>query len=166
MTDFTRSKGTGRGGPAKGAGRGGPAKGAGTPAAADNLLALVHGARSRRVVDPVAQELVAEVLDDPSTAYLAERRYTAALRGWSRAEARVLLLVAALERRGLEDAEGNPSPWLTALEKAEGAAERARSRLGLDPASHARLGRDVAAARVDLARLWTDDEPDDGGESA
>jgi hypothetical protein len=153
-------------GRAKGRGRGGPAKGAGTPAAAGNVLALVHGATSRRVVDPIAAELVAEVLADPSTTYLDQPRYTAALRSWSRCEARVLLLAAALDRRGLEDADGNPSPWLAALERAEGAAERARSRLGLDPTSFARLAHDVAAARVDLARLWADDDDSDGGDPA
>lgn len=150
------SKGTGRGGPARGYSR--------PPAAADNLLALVHGARSPRAVDPVAAALAAEVLGDPSTAYLNQPRYTAALRSWSRCEARVLLLAAALDRRGLEDDDGNPSPWLAAIERAEAAAERARAALGVSPASYARLGRDVAAAKVDLARLWADDS--EGGETA
>lgn len=150
-------------GRAKGRGRGGPAKGAGTPAAPGNVLALVHGAASRRAIDPIATELVTEVLADPSTAYLEQPRYLAALRSWSRCEARVLLLTAALERRGFEDSDGTPSPWLHALEKAEGAAARSRSELGLSPASYARLGRDVAAAKVDLARLWAEDE---GGETA
>jgi hypothetical protein len=151
-------------GRAKGAGRGGPARGyTRPPAESGNGLALVHGAASRRVVDPVAAQLVSEVLADDGTAYLTEPKYAPALRSWSRCEARVLLLAAALDRRGLEDDDGNPSPWLHALERAEGAAARARSELGLSPASYARLGRDLAAAKLDLARLWAEDE---GGETA
>lgn len=151
-------------GPAKGKGRGEARGYSWPPAAKDNVTALAHGATSRRVVDPVAASLLEEVLGDPSNAYLAQPRYTAALRSWSRCEARVLLLAAALDRRGLEDPAGNPSPWLAAIERAEAAAERARAALGLSPASYARLGRDVAAAKVDLARLWADDS--EGGETA
>ncbi len=150
-----RNEGTRHGGPARGY--------SWQSAQPDNTLALVHGARSSRVIDPVAAELVSDVLADPTTSYLSQPRYSAALQAWSRHEARVLVLVAALERRGIEDADGNPSPWLAALAKAEGAAARARSDLGLSPASYARLGRDVAAAKVDLARLWAEDE---GGETA
>ncbi len=144
-------------GPAKGPGRGGPARGwAWPPAEPGNVLALVTGARSQRVVDPLAAELVGEVLGDDGTSYLAEPKYAPALRAWARAEARVLLLVAALERRGLEDDEGNPSSWLAAVERSEAAAERARGRLGLDPLSRSKITAATASATRDgMAALLT-----------
>lgn len=157
MTDSTRSKGAGRGGPAKGAGRGGAARGySRRPAEPDNTLSLVHGASSRRTLDPVAREIIAETLADDGTAYLAEVKYGQALRAWARAEARVLLLDAALDRHGLEDHDGNPSPWLSAIERAEAAAERARGRLGLDPLSRSKITAATAqASRDGMAALLT-----------
>lgn len=157
MTDSTRSRGSGRGGPAKGAGRGGAARGyTRPPAEPGNVLALVHGATSRRVVDPIAAELVAEVLADDGTAYLQEPKYAPALRAWSRAEARVLLLLAHLERVGAVDDEGSPTGVLAAVERAEAAAERARGRLGLDPMSRSKMTAATAAAGRDgMAALLT-----------
>jgi hypothetical protein len=39
------------------------------------------------------------------------------------------------------------------LHRAESRAATLRARLGLDPLSRARLGKDIAAAEVDVARL-------------
>ena len=33
-----------------------------------------------------------------------------------------------------------------------------RARLGLDPVSRARLGKDVASSKLDLARLWAEED--------
>jgi hypothetical protein len=51
------------------------------------------------------------------------------------------------------DEVGNVAPVLGALRLWEVRAANCRSRLGLDPLSAARLGRDVTAAQVDMARL-------------
>lgn len=147
MTRRAKSTGTGTR-PARGYTR--------PPAGPGNGLALVHGARSAKIVDPLAEEIVTETLADEGTSYLAEPKYAAALRAWSRAEARVLLLAVALEHRGLADDEGNPSPWLAAVERAEAAAERARGRLGLDPLSRSKISAATAAASRDgMAALLT-----------
>jgi hypothetical protein len=119
------------------------------PATPGNVLALRHGARSRRVVDPVAAELVGEVLADDGTAYLSEPKYAAALRAWARAEARVLLLLASLEQVGVVDDAGSPTALLAAVERAEAAAERARGRLGLDPLSRSKITAATAQASRD-----------------
>jgi hypothetical protein len=40
------------------------------------------------------------------------------------------------------------------LDRLEARAESLRARLGFDPLSRARLGRDTVASELDLARLW------------
>jgi hypothetical protein len=58
--------------------------------------------------------------------------------------------------RDLLDAKGKPTGAADLLLRCERQAADLRSRLGLDPLARARLGRVVAQAKVDLARLWTD----------
>lgn len=121
-----------------------------------NLVPLRHGAYSPRRVEPLAQELVDVVLADPSTAYLQAARWRPAVWAWARAEARCQLLGEWLMDRadpaGLDEA-GDITPALRALSKWESIALHHRGRLGLDPLSAARLGRDQAASAVDMARL-------------
>ncbi|WP_142026825.1 P27 family phage terminase small subunit [Blastococcus colisei] len=125
-------------------------------------LSTRHGAYSPRRVDPLATELVALVDADPAVAWLtaADRP---ALWAWARAEAQVQLLTEYLERAGEAAADGVgdldndavKSAYLL-LHRAEARALSGRARLGLDPLSRARLGRDVAATQVDMARLLSD----------
>ncbi len=113
-----------------------------------HTLTMTHGAWSPRRVDPLATELVEQMADldylvsDPS--------YRPALWAW----ARVQLISEWLDEHGPLDDDGTPRPALDALHRFERLAADARSRLGLDPLSRARLGRDVTAAKFDLARLW------------
>jgi hypothetical protein len=44
------------------------------------------------------------------------------------------------------------------LHKHEVRAMQLRARLGLDPLSRARLGKDVASQKLDLARLWAEED--------
>jgi hypothetical protein len=150
--------------PSHGPGRGpghGPARGEWPPFTPGNLAAARHGSYSPRIVDPLARELVERVLSE--VAYLAEPSYATAVWAWARAEARVALLTEYVEREGLLDRKGNPRPALNALTEQERLATLHRQRLGLDPLSRVRLGRDVTAARLDLARFWIDE--DDGAEA-
>lgn len=138
-----------------------------------NELALKHGAYSPRKVDPLATEMVALVDGDESISWLSAADRPA-LWAWARAEAQVQLLSEYLERAGQasEDGVGDldddrvRAAYLL-LHRAEARALSGRARLGLDPLSRARLGRDVAAARVDMARLLSgmDAPAEDGGES-
>jgi hypothetical protein len=114
-----------------------------------------HGAYSPRRVDPLAVELVEGVLADDVVSFLRQPAYRSALWAWGRAEARVQLLA---EHLGDHETNGCRScakcvRWDEQLRKWESAAATQRARLGLDPLSRARLGRDVAAASVDVARL-------------
>lgn len=125
-----------------------------------NEVAARHGAYSPKRVDPIAEALVDARTTDPQTAYLQQPAYRPALYGWARAEARVLLLDEWMQRH-LADTDGclqckACSSVADQLLRFETAASNHRSRLGLDPLSRARLGRDVAAASVDLASLLSD----------
>lgn len=169
------------GGPANGPGRGGEAKGTREPFAPGNEVARKHGAYSPRKVDPLARELVDHVLavaDVEGLPWLNQASHGPALWAWARAEVRVQLLTEWLEAQsadgnagGLLDDDGEVRSAAMFLDRCEKEAAGARSRLGLDPLARARLGRDVAAQNLDLARVWAQqdhdehhDQEDDDGE--
>lgn len=136
-----------------------------------HTLSVRHGAYSPRRVDPLAAEIVQGLLGDTSTAYLQAPRYRLALWALGRAEAQVQLLSEWLGEHAEEAGDGvgdlsdeaTRSAYLL-LHRAESRADRSRARLGLDPLSAARLGRDVVAASVDVARLLSGQDrlPEDG----
>ena len=136
-----------------------------------NESAVVHGARSERHVGPLAAQIAAELLADPDTPpHLHEPLFTSAIEAWSRAEAVCRLLWAWVEGKDImaaltdlatttEDEETGKgkthrrsvtrhmSSVLEMLRKYEAQAANLRGRLGLDPASAAKVGRDLAARR-------------------
>jgi hypothetical protein len=118
-----------------------------------HTVSLAHGARSPRVVDPLAAELLQSVLGNPDVSYLQAAAYRPALRAWSVAEARAQLFGDAIATHGQCDGCERCAYWDERLRKWQSAAAGHRARLGLDPLSRARLGRDVAAASVDTAAL-------------
>jgi hypothetical protein len=134
-------------------------------------LSLRHGGYSPRKVEPLAQQLVDLVLDDPETAYLTNPRWRPALWAWARAEAQVQLVTEWLTEQAedgvgdLDEASVRAAHLL--LHRAESRATSGRTRLGLDPLSAARLGRDRAASAVDMARVMQElkrrDDAEDGG---
>ncbi|MBT8159320.1 MULTISPECIES: hypothetical protein [Arthrobacter] len=129
------------------------------PFAPGNELAVKHGARSPRKVDPVAEALAVELLADDALAYLRAPRFAAAVQAWAQAEAKVALVADWLDGMGMEQAtqsgQGRMSP-LELWRKLDSAAAGHRARLGLDPLSAARLGKDVAQGRqADAAATLT-----------
>jgi hypothetical protein len=129
-----------------------------TPFEPGNTVGMRHGTRSLRMVNPIAQELISNLLADDGVAYLRQPRWAAAVEAWGRCEARIELLlayIAGLAGEGELGDLGDPKV-VTAyrlLERFEASAVQQRGRLGLDPLSAARLGRDKAAAGVDIAKL-------------
>jgi hypothetical protein len=123
-------------------------------------LSLHHGAYSPRRVDPLAAELVALVLDDPALGYLQAPHWRPAVWAWAKAEAQVQLLEEYLACCAEEAGDGVGdlgdervrSAYLL-HHRASARAMSGRRQLGLDPLSAARLGRDKAAASVDMASL-------------
>lgn len=121
--------------------------------------AASHGAYSPRRYEPLAQELVDLVLGDPATAYLQAGHWRPALYAWARAEAQVQLITEwladqATDKHPIGDLgdERVRAAYLL-LHRAETRATTGRTRLGLDPLSAARLGRDKTAAALDAAQL-------------
>jgi hypothetical protein len=143
-----------------------------------NALGLRHGVYSAAVVDPIAEAMVAELLADDDVAHLRPRWVRWSVDAWGRAEAQVLLWRRHVEALGgfeesLESvtteeseeirSEGGRSTRsstsrqmeaaIIGLERAEKHAAACRARLGLDPMSRARLGRDVMSAKADMATI-------------
>lgn len=128
-------------------------------------LSTRHGAYSPRKVDPIATELVEMMLADDGAAHLRRPSYRPALWAWARAEAQVQLVDEYLAKAGEDagngvgdlDREATRAAYLL-LHRAETRANTLRTRLGLDPLSRARLGRDTAAGALDTARLMSEME--------
>jgi hypothetical protein len=126
----------------------------------NELAATYHGAYSPRRVDPLAAELVAGVLEDPQASHAHASHHRPALWAWARAEAQCQLLTEYISEKaeavgdGIGDLDDDrvKAAYLL-LHRAEARAMSGRARLGLDPLSQARLGRDRAAASVDMAQL-------------
>lgn len=137
-----------------------------------HTLSMRHGAYSPRRYEPLAEEFVEATLEHArqpgsATAYLLEPSYRPALWSWAKTEAQLQLIEEYLadhgdEAGGFIDGEGEmrgpANYWL----RLSASAARQRDALGLTPMSRARLGRDVAASQVDLARLMADLDEDEG----
>lgn len=107
-----------------------------------NVVSISHGAYSRRVVDPLAKELV----DDLVAARPELASYPEVVWSWGRTEARCLLLSEWVSEHPIIDSKGRPSPVLRPLVQFERLAQDLRARLGLDPRSEAELVRSRADA--------------------
>jgi hypothetical protein len=125
-----------------------------------HTLSLRHGAWSTRHVQPVATEILQSVLDDPQCEYLKAPRFAAELEAWAVAEARCRLLESYIAKlaegddTGVGDLadEATRAAW-SLLHRCETRAQSGRDRLGLSPLSSARIGRDKAAAGIDVAMI-------------
>lgn len=106
------------------------------PAPPGNLRAATHGAFSDRFVLRDADELV-DVLYD-AVPHLRDDDYLA-VRDYAICQVRVWRLSAWLDANGDFDRRSRPRPALELLRRWLDRADRARSRLGLDPISRAAL---------------------------
>jgi len=129
------------------------------PFPAGNTLAVTHGAYSATRVDPIARRYIDELAQDDGLAYLQAPRFHAALWAWASAMAKVDLLTAWVDSMPIEQAADSDKGQTSALEllrKWMATAQTQAARLGLDPLSAARLGKDIAGARqADAATLLT-----------
>jgi len=125
------------------------------PFASGNKLAVRHGAKSRPMMDELAAAKLAELRSQASWIEDVDQD---ALLAWLVAEARCDTLRRHTDLHGLVDAKGKPTGAADFLLRCERQAEGLRARLGLDPLSRARLGRDTASARLDLAKLWASED--------
>lgn len=124
-----------------------------------NEAATKHGAYSIRRRTPLAELLVESVLSTAELSYLHAPAYRSALVAWAMVEAQVALIgewVQAMPIEKAADAGPGRVPPLEILRKWDSSAMRHRARLGLDPLSRARLGRDVAATKIDVAAVMAE----------
>jgi hypothetical protein len=140
------------------------------PFTAGNEAALVTGHRSERHVGPLATRIARELLDDPATPdHIRDPMFAASVRAWARAEAVCTLVWQAIAEQDITGALADithtdeteiakrgtttrrsvsrRTTTLEQLRKFEAHAASLRSKLGLDPASAARVARDLAARR-------------------
>ncbi len=103
----------------------------------DNLAARTHGARSRRLVEPIAREIAAELV--AIAPWVGQPAFAAEVTAWAHAEARCRLMRAWLDANGLWDDNGEPRSTLSMLDRAEARAAALRANLGLNPAAWAKL---------------------------
>jgi hypothetical protein len=121
-----------------GPGHGGPARGySWPPFEPGNTAALKHGARSPRVLQPIADQLAAGLAQVAPWTSAASFQGTVA--SWSWAEAQAVVLRAYLDEVGLVDGEGLPRPAAGMLERVEGRLAGLRAQLGLTPLALGKL---------------------------
>lgn len=118
---------------------------------------LVHGTRHPASYDPVADVILAGLLETPDAPeYLSRPLFAHSLRGWAVAEAKLLLIESYMEQIGVEaqmTATGAQSPVIMHWKQLSEHAARLRARNGLDPVSHVKIGKALTSTGVDLARL-------------
>jgi hypothetical protein len=124
-----------------------------------NELQLKHGALQAKRTDPIAQMFLDELAADPSLAYLTAPRFRVSAWAWAVAEAKVMVLTEWVDEMTIRGASragpGQTSP-MELLRKWMVTAANMRVKMGLDPASAAKLGKDVAGTRqADAATLLT-----------
>jgi hypothetical protein len=125
-------------GPPKGPGQGGPARGySWPPFPPGNLAALRHGARSPRILAPIADQLAAGLAQVAPWTSAASFQGTVA--SWSWAEAQAVVLRAWLDEHGLVDDDDQPRPATGMLERVETRLAGLRAQLGLTPLALGKL---------------------------
>jgi len=141
------------------------------PSGEGNEAAVTHGATSERRVGPLAERIAHDLLTDPDVPpHIREPLFSASVQAWARAEAVCALLWVWLSERDImagltaaattteeerqskgrvdrKSVTRSVAPVIDTLRKYEVQAANLRARLGLDPASAARVGRDLALTR-------------------
>ncbi len=115
------------------------------PFAPGNSVSVRHGAKSTRRMEALADAKLAEIRSQASWIEDVDQH---TLRAWLVAEARCDTLRRHTDLHGLVDEKGRPTGAADFLIRCERQASDLRSRLGLDPLSRGRLGRDVAVAHA------------------
>ena len=121
-----------------------------------NQMAVKHGAHSPYRVDPLAHQFRDEILSSPDMAYLTKPQYQATFWSYCRTAARVQLLEDYVDAMSMHEATRSDKGQTSALEllrKWTATLTTLAARMGLDPLSYAKLGKDVVSTQVDLAKL-------------
>ena len=146
---------------------------------AGNKLRLTHGARDPERVGPLAEQVMAALLNSPTCrGDLKKPEMYWAVAAWAQAEAQVHLMRVWLDSEGItaafteltttsetetgigegtvhrQSASRKVASLMSELHKAEVRANNCRIQLGLTPLALMRLGKDATSAQWDLARMF------------
>jgi hypothetical protein len=140
------------------------------PFESGNTAAMTAGHQSPRKVDPIAQSLVEHIVALPGLEHLRERRFTASVWAWARAEAVVLLLAdycagMTVEQVTTPQSKRSMTEPLELLRRWEATAATQRARLGLDPMSAAKLMRELTETSAAARHAGLDQVREQGAEA-
>lgn len=133
-------------------GSAGPARGyTWPPFEANNTAAVKHGAHSKRLITPIAAATANTLMET----YPRLRGFREAVLEYARVDAQVERMQAWVDEHGEIDTEtGEPTGTQRELLRTRKHLMNLADRLGLTPLANARLGKDTAAAQVDLVKIW------------
>jgi hypothetical protein len=117
-------------------------------------LSMVHGAKSARKVQPIADALATELIAEAP--WCASPAFRGAVASWSWAEGQAVLLRRYVDENGMFDEEGTERPAVRTLSQVEARLIKLRDGLGLNPVALAKLmaaSASVAAATGDEASV-------------
>ncbi|WP_051637734.1 hypothetical protein [Rhodococcus sp. UNC363MFTsu5.1] len=123
-----------------------------------NYVAKKHGAHSDRVIVPLAAEIANAVCQSRPDLQAPEMQ--PAVLAYARTEAQLEVLTAYVDQHGAFTETGEVSAAEKHRLRIDTQAANHRSRLGLDPLSKARLGKDIASTQLDLAQILTQQRED------
>ncbi|WP_128645051.1 hypothetical protein [Rhodococcus sp. BS-15] len=140
----------------------GPARGyTWEPFKAGHFKSKKHGAYSDRIIVPLAADIANDLMAE--LPYLQDTTYREALLDYARTAARVEVLEKWLDEHGEIREDGTVAPAAIYLVRVRGHLASMASRLGLDPLSRAKLGKDTTATKLDLAQLMSALNKQNGG---
>lgn len=133
----------------------GPARGySWAPFVAANFVAKKHGAYSPRTITPLAAEIANAVCE--ARPDLQKPEMQPAVLAYARTEAQLEVLTAYVDLHGaIDEKTGEPSGAEKYRLRIDTQAANHRSRLGLDPLSAAKLGKDIASTKLDITTMFT-----------
>ena len=140
----------------------GPARGySWEPFVAGNFKSKKHGAYSDRVIVPIAADIANDMLAE--LPYLQDPTYREMVLEFARTAARVEQLEKWLDEHGEIREDGTLAPAANYLLRNRAHLAAMASRLGLDPLSRAKLGKDTTASKLDLAQIMAAITKQNGG---
>ncbi|WAC54262.1 hypothetical protein [Gordonia sp. SL306] len=124
------------------------------PFEANNTAALKHGARSERMITPLAAKIGNELLEQHTR--LRDPLYREAVLEYARVLAQVELLQTYVDQHGMWGEDGKTTGAADYLLRVRKHASNLADRLGLTPLANARLGKDTSDTQVNIAKLIAD----------
>lgn len=130
----------------------GPARGySWEPFKPNHTKSLKYGARSERIVTPMAAEIANNLMEQHER--LRRPVFRETVLAYARTGAQVELLETWIAEHGMLNDEGEPTGAAVFLLRVSKHHANLADRLGLSPLANAKLGKDTAAAQVDFAKL-------------